>query len=155
MLFTCLLLIGMVVAPVQAGGYQKFTRALETGADCPRLYALRTDARADSSVAEQADMTRQLRSVGCFSSTSRRRAERDRPVAVSYTVREYRIYRDLVDAPLYMSETKALQQTARRFKTSPGRAKASAEKVAGILSQNNWFGSRAAEERRASDWARK
>ena len=155
MLLAGSLLIAVVFGPVQEAGYQRFTRALDAGAECSRLYALRKEARSDSSVAEQADMTRQLRSVGCFSSTSRRRADGDRPVAGSYTVREYRIYRDLVDAPLYMSETQALQQTARRFDTTPARAKASAEKVARILSQNKWFGSRASEERRASDWARK
>ena len=155
MLLTRSLLIAVVFGPIQETGYQRFTRALDAGAECSRLYALRKEARSGSSVAEQADMTRQLRSVGCFSSTSRRRADADRPVAGSYTVREYRIYRDLVDAPLYMSETQALQQTARRFDTTPARAKASAEKVARILSQNKWFGSRASEERRASDWARK
>lgn len=155
MLLVSLILIGAVSQPVDQAGYQKFTRALKAGADCSRLYALRKEAGSGSSVAEQADMTRQLRSIGCFSRTSKRRADNDRPVAGSYTIREYRIYRDLVDAPLYMSETQALQQTARRFKTTPARAKASAEKVARILSQNDWFGSRAAEERRASDWTKK
>ena len=155
MLLTCSLLVALVFGPVQEGGYQRFTRALDAGADCSRLYALRKEAQSGSSVAEQADMTRQLRSIGCFTSTSRRRADGDRPVAGSYTVREYRIYRDVVDAQLYMSETEAMRQTARRFNTTPARAKASAEKVARILSQNKWFGSRASEERRASDWAKK
>ena len=154
MLRTCSLLMAFIVGPAQETGYQRFTRALDAGADCSRLYALRKEAQQGSSVAEQANMTRQLRSIGCFSSTSRRRTDGDRPVAGSYTVREYRIYRDVVDAPLYMSETQAMRQTARRFNTTPARAKASAEKVARILSQNNWFGSRASEERRASDWAK-
>ena len=150
------LLIALLCAPAQESGHQKFMRGLDAGADCRRLYALRKEAQGHSSVAEQADMTRQLRSVGCFASTSTRRLKGDKPAATeSFTVREYRIYREVVDTPLYMNEAQALERTARKFKTTPARAKASAEKVMRILSQNGWFGSRAAEERRAADWASK
>jgi len=151
-----LLLVVALPGTMQEAAYQKFMKAFGAGADCPQLFALRKEARPRSSVAEHADMTRQLRSVGCFSSSSKRRSDDNvSSVAGSYTVREYRIYRDVVDAPLYMTETQALQMTARKFKTTPARAKASAEKVMRILSQSKWFGSRAAEERRASDWSKK
>ena len=135
--------------------YRAFLDALRSGADCPRLYALRKEARASSSVSEQAEMTRLVRSVGCITSTSKRTAADTQPTRETYTVREYRTYREVVDAPLYMAEQLALERAARKFRTTPAKVRAIAEKVTRILSQSDWAGSRATEERHASDWLKK
>jgi hypothetical protein len=140
----------------ESTAYDTFLAAVGDGADCRKLHALRKRAQPSSSVAEQTDMTRLLRSAGCITSTSERAlpgSEAGRPQ--TYTVREYRIYREVVDAPHYMAETQVIQMTARKFKTTASRVKATAEKVTRILSRSDWAGSRAAEERHASDWAKK
>ena len=157
LLIVCLYGLG-VHAPLlaQEAGYEKFLDALRSGADCPRLHALRKEARANSSVSEQAEMTRLVRSAGCITSTSKRRIAGSKATTPeTYTIREYRIYREVVDAPHYMSDTQAIERSARKFKTTAARVKATAEKVTRILSENDWAGSRAAEERHASDWAKK
>ena len=140
----------------QETAYLKFLNAVEDGVGCPRLFALRDEAKRSTSVAQQADMNGKLRSAGCFSRTSKRRAMTAPPAKrETYTIREYRIYREVMDSPMYISESQALQRTARKFKTTPAHAKAVAEKVMRVLSGNDWFGSRASEERHASDWGRK
>ena len=140
----------------ESAPYDRFLAALRDEADCPKLHALRKQAQPSSSVAEQADMTRQMRSTGCIASTSKRALPgSDATRLETYTVREYRIYREVVDAPHYMTDTQAIERSARKFKTTAARVKATAEKVTRILSQHEWAGSRAAEERHASDWAKK
>lgn len=52
----------------------QFAREFEAGADCPRLFELRNNAKHGASVALQDEMNIKLRSVQCFSSTSRRAA---------------------------------------------------------------------------------
>ena len=150
-----LVIVSAVNIPQDPTARQAFQAALREGADCSRLFALRKEARGSTSVSQQAEMSRLLRSVGCVTSTSKRRPPTVSPKPETYTVRDYRIYRDVVDAPAYMTEGQVLQRTAKKYKTTRARVKASADKVLRILSDNDWFGSRASEERRASDWAKK
>ena len=70
----------------------------------------------------------------------------------TFTVREYRIYRALVDTPMSVSEEEAYRRIARDFNTTPKEAERITEKVQGILFRNGWLGTTAQEIRRASDW---
>ena len=150
-----LVILSAGAIPQESSAYQRFQAALRDGADCARLFALRREAQRTTTVSQQTEMSGLLRSVGCITSASKRRTSNTASRPETYTVRDYRIYRDVVDAPAYMSEAQVLQRTARKYKTTRARVKASAEKVLRVLSANDWFGSRASEERRASDWAKK
>lgn len=70
----------------------------------------------------------------------------------TFTVKEYRIYRALIGAPMSVSEDAALESAARRYGVTVGEARGATDKVQRVLFQNNWFGSPEAEIRHASDW---
>ncbi len=70
----------------------------------------------------------------------------------TFTVREYRIYRALIDTPMSVSEEVAYRRIARDFNTTPEEAQRITERVQGILFRNRWLGTPAQEIRRASDW---
>ena len=151
-----LMILSAAAMPEEQTAHQRFQDAVNDGADCSRLFALRKEARGSTSMSQQAEMSRLLRAVGCVTATSKRRpAAPASATADTYTVREYRIYRDVVDAPQYLREADILQRAARKHKTTRAHVRATAEKVVRILAANDWFGSRASEERRASDWAKK
>jgi hypothetical protein len=75
-----------------------------------------------------------------------------RPARDTFTVAEYRVYREVMDAPMSVSE----DETTRRAATSHGvtatQAKTIIAKVQRILHANKWFGPAASEIRHASDW---
>ena len=70
----------------------------------------------------------------------------------TFTVREYRIYRALIDTPMSVSEEEAYRRIALDFNTTPKEAERITEKVQNLLFRNDWFGTPAQEIRRASDW---
>ena len=147
------LLIGFLITPTQNGAYRKFQERLAAGADCPELFQLRNEARRAVPSEHAAEMNEQLRKVSCFNSTSKRRDPAPAPPGVeTYTLRDYRIYRKVIDTPMSVSQAEAFKRVAKESGITPAEVEKITKKVQGILAKNGWFGSREAEERRASDW---
>jgi hypothetical protein len=72
--------------------------------------------------------------------------------ADSFTVKEYRIYRSLIDTPMSVPEAQALQNVGKRFGVTAAEAKKIARKIQDILFRNEWYGSSDAEIKHATDW---
>ena len=70
----------------------------------------------------------------------------------SFTVREYQMYRALMDTPMSESESDAFRRIAREFDTTPEDTERIVKMVAETLNRNRWHGTPAQEIRRASDW---
>lgn len=129
----------------------QFVREFEAGADCPRLFELRNEAKRGASVALQEEMNTKLRSVQCFSSTSHRAAAGP-PNTASFTVQEYRMYRELISTPSAVPEAEAREIIGRKYGVPPTAVHDAAERVLEALFRNNWFASPDAEIRHAADW---
>jgi hypothetical protein len=131
---------------------QKFYLAFNEGADCSSLYELRNDAKRNGADNEQQNqMNLKLRSVRCTGNTAKRRPEVP-PNTGTYTVNEYRIYRDVMSAPMDMSEAQALANVGKKYKMSPTQVRKIAEKVTRNLFDNDWMSVLELEIRHASDW---
>jgi hypothetical protein len=128
-----------------------FARAFEAGADCRRLFELRNTARHGASTAQQEEMNTTLRSVQCFSSTSKR-AEAGPSNTGSFTVQEYRVYRDVLTTPSSIPEAEAIEIAGRRHGVTTALARKAVDHVMEVLSTNQWFASPGAEIQHASDW---
>ena len=75
------------------------------------------------------------------------------PTGPTFTVKEYRIYREIIDTPVSISEEECLVRVGAKYGITPAKAKEVSRKVMGSLSTNNWFArTPAAEIRHASDW---
>lgn len=74
------------------------------------------------------------------------------PKGGSFTVKEYRINRAVIDAPMSVSEKQALENAAASNGVTVAEARQAAKKVQEILFQNSWYGSAESEIRHASDW---
>jgi hypothetical protein len=96
-------------------------------------------------------MNAKLRSVGCFTNTSKRAPEGP-PNTAAFTVREYRIYRAVIDTPMSVTEAQALRNVAKAQKMAVAEVRKTTEKVQAILSKNSLFGTPETEIRHASDW---
>lgn len=146
----------------QQGNRQSFQARMGAGAECAELFEIRNAADSDSP--EVAEMNRQLREVGCYSSSSTRNdqvATRERLQAndadengrvEGYTMREYRIYRSVIDSPMDLSEDEALREVAGDYETSADEIKRISDRVQRILFSNGWLSTPEAELRRAVDW---
>jgi hypothetical protein len=130
----------------------RFAREFEAGADCPRLLELRNEAKHGASGAQQEEMNTKLRSVQCFSSTSRR-APAGPPNTGSFTVQEYRLYREVISTPSSIPEAEALANAGRKHGVPPTAVHDAVTHVQEVLLTNNWFASPDAEIRHASDWS--
>ena len=75
-----------------------------------------------------------------------------RPSSGSYTVREYRMYRALLDTPLSVSEEEAIRRISEANQITPDEADRIIANVQNTITRNRWFGHPAQEIRRASDW---
>ncbi len=177
---TCvfLLVIGGEEAPAESpakppADYSRsprsFTARLEAGADCGELFAIRNAIPPSSPYIPA--INRDLRAVGCLSTVSTRTdtptqgvrpttptpsLQPKTPVLSSedtFTVREYRIYRMVVDTPLTVSDGEAFRRAAERHGATVVEARKIFDKVQGILSQNGWFGPPRREISRAVDWS--
>jgi len=73
-------------------------------------------------------------------------------IADSFTVREYKIYREVLDTPMSVPEIQAYQNVAKRNGVTVAEAKKTVKKIQAILFQNNWFGSPESEIQHAIDW---
>ncbi len=129
----------------------QFAREFDAGADCPRLFELRNDAKHGASAALQDEMNIRLRSVRCFSSTSRRAAAVP-PNTGNFTVQEYRLYREIISTPLSVPEAEAFEIAGRMHGVPPTAVHDAVKHVQEVLLQNNWSASPDAEIRHASDW---
>ena len=70
----------------------------------------------------------------------------------TFTVKEYKIYRAVIDTPMSITEDQALQNAGNQYGISASEAKNIVKKVQSILSQNKWFGRPQSEVKHASDW---
>jgi hypothetical protein len=131
--------------------HTQFLREFEAGADCSRLFDLRNEARQSASAAIQEEMNAQLRTVQCFGSTSTR-ASTEPPRAGSFTVQEYRLYRDILSAPSSVSEAQAIENAAQKHGIPAAVARDAVMRVQNELVTNGWFATPDAEIRHASDW---
>ena len=134
----------------QVTPYDQFLRAFKKGIDCPELFNLRNAAKSGATAKQVADMNDTLRSVQCFSSTSKRAVSTKNDG--TFTVKEYRIYRAIASAPMSVSESQSMRDAAKTFVISEADIRRTTDKVMGILSKNNWFATPAAEIKHASDW---
>lgn len=69
-----------------------------------------------------------------------------------FTVREYRIYRELIDTPFSVPEATALRTIATKYSISPEDAKEVSEKVQLSLFRNKALSTPSKEIQLASDW---
>lgn len=69
-----------------------------------------------------------------------------------FTVREYRIYRALIDSPFSIPEDQALRQLSEEYGLPSAKIKYVVDKVQRILFTKKWFGTPDSEVRHAVDW---
>ena len=131
----------------------EFMDELQAGASCEELFVKRNSVDPSDPIIDQ--MNVELSYIGCHSSSSTRtdlveqNTESEGP---SFTVKEYRIYRAVIDAPLSVPEDQALRNAAEEYDVTTEEALATVEKVMQVLLANGWYGRPEAEIRRASDW---
>ena len=132
---------------------QKFSIAFNEGADCPRLFELRNDAKRQGADNEQQKMMNEkLRSVGCIDIASKR-VPIGPPNTGNFTVKDYKIYHEAVTTPMSVPESQNLGNIAKKYKLSVADMRKTVDKVMRNLSENNWMiGSPASQIRHASDW---
>jgi hypothetical protein len=128
-----------------------FLEEFAAGADCKRLFEIRNAVKRGAAESLQNTMNEKLRSVGCYGPQNERKPLPS-PVAGSFTVREYRIYRATLDVPMSVSEEEGLRRVAKRYGSTPAKVEATAEKVQMWLFNQHGFGTPDAEIRFASDW---
>lgn len=146
-----LILAAIPVQGCSTDATSQFAQEFEAGADCPRLFELRNDAKRGASVALQDEMNTKLRSVQCFGSTSQRAAVVS-PNTGSFTVREYRLYRELISTPSTIPQAEALEIVGRKHGVPPTAVRDAVQHVQEVLLRNRWFASPDAEIRHATDW---
>ena len=131
----------------------KFYTAFNEGADCPRLFELRNEAkRQGADNAQQKTMNEKLRSVGCIGDTSKR-VPIGPPNTGNFTVKEYRIYREAMSTPMSVSEADNLGNLAKKYKVSVPDVRKAIDKVQRNLFENNWMiGTPETQIRHALDW---
>lgn len=75
-----------------------------------------------------------------------------KPQVPPYTVKEYRIYRAVINTPMAIPEEEAIRNVAEQYSMSSDDVEKITQKVNEILGANQWFGAPEVEIRRASDW---
>ena len=70
----------------------------------------------------------------------------------TFTVKEYRIYRALINTPMSVSESEAIKLIAKEYGVSQLEVNQTARKVMQILHKNGWAGSPSNEIKYALDW---
>ena len=151
------MILALLFATIIAGTFDgqnssddQFQREFVAGANCPRLFQLRNELKVRATEAQVREMNDKLRSVQCFSATSKRAATTT--VDGNFTVKEYRIYRAIIDTPLSVSESQAVRNAAKKYRVTEAAAKAAPDKVMKILTRHHWNATPEAEIRHASDW---
>ena len=131
----------------------RFLTAFSEGAECPRLFQLRDEAKRRGATEEQQSvMNTRLRAVKCFGTTSQRQAPGP-PRTGTFTVKEYRIYHESVNVPMLIPEEAAFRKVAKTFGVSVDEVRRTIDKVQHDLVKNDWMVSVPEMEiRHASDW---
>jgi hypothetical protein len=131
----------------------QFYVAFIEGADCPRLFELRNEAkRQGADNAQQKMMNEKLLSVGCIGDTSKR-VPIGPPNTGNFTVKEYRIYREAMSTPMSVSEAENLGKIAKKYKLSVPDVRKLIDKVQRNLFENKWMnGTPEMQIRHALDW---
>ncbi len=70
----------------------------------------------------------------------------------SFTIQEYRIYREVISSPSAVPEGEAIEDAAQKHGVPPAVAREAAKHVQEVLFTRSWFASPDAEIRHASDW---
>lgn len=150
MLFLCATLALALAQQGPQQAYERFLHDFRDGTDCPRLFQLRNDAKPHVTVAQEKDMNDKLRSVQCYSDTSKRVtfAANDG----SFTVKEYRIYRTIINSPMSVREAQAVRDAAKKYSVTEADVRKTTDKVMKALSDNRWFATPEAEIQHASNW---
>lgn len=137
--------------PEQKKAYNDFNREFAEGASCRRLFYLRQQFRVPfNETPQESAANSKLRSVGCLSADSQRQ---DSVQPGAFTMKEYRIYREVIHTPMAISEADAIAKAARIYGVSPAEAKQIVDKVAEILSNNGWNSTPEMEIKHASDFS--
>jgi hypothetical protein len=146
-----LFIINAVPAAATDTPGDQFIHALDDGADCARVHEPRNSALHGANDDQQQHMNLKLPSVGCTGDTAERRPDTPSNTG-AYTVNEYRIYREVMSAPMDMPESEALAMVGKKYKISPVQVRDIAEKVTRNLLDNDWMDVLELEIRHASDW---
>jgi hypothetical protein len=147
-----LLIIDVVPAAATDTPGHPFIHPIDEGADCARLHELRNSAlHHGAGNDQQQHMNLKLRTVGCTFDTTEPRLEAP-PNTGTYTVNEYRIYREVMSAPMDMPESEALAMVVKKYNISPVQVRDIAAKVTRNLLDNDWMDVLEMEIRHASDW---
>ena len=149
---TAATLLTIDAVPAAATDTPGHVHPLDEGADCARLHELRDSAvHRGARDDQQQQMNLKLRSVGCTGDTAEPRPEAP-PNTGAYTVNEYRVYRDVMSAPMDMPESEAFTIVGRKYNMSPAQVRQIAEKVTRNLLDHDWMDVLEMEIRHASDW---
>ena len=127
-----------------------FQERLDAGAPCSELFEIRN--ALDSKSPLLPGINERLRGIGCFTASSTRVPTGELSRRGDFTVREYRIYRNVIDTPTSVGEKQALEAASRKFGIEVSEVKGIVEKVLKEISKENWFGTADSEVRHASDW---
>ena len=135
--------------------FPEFMDKLRAGANCGELFDERNSADPNDPVIDR--INTELSFIGCYSSSSVRTdlvGETADPLTQesSFTVKEYRLYRSVIDAPLSVPEDQAIRNAAEEYDVTSEEALRIVEKVMLVLSSNGWYGRPEAEIRHSSDW---
>ncbi len=112
----------------------------------------KTGLSVHNAASEAIDIVFRKKSVTKTPSTTKKQKRASQPKRGNFTVKEYRIYRAVIDTPMSIPESVAYPRAARRFDVSPAQAREITEKVNRILGMNGWLGTPDNEIRHASDW---
>ena len=135
--------------------FSEFMDELQAGASCEELFVKRNSVNPSDPIIDQ--MNIELSFIGCYSRSSTRTDLAEQPAnpepeGSNFTVKEYRLYRSVMDTPLSVPEERALRNAAEEYGVTVEEALMIVEKVVLVLATNGWAGRPEAEIRRASDW---
>jgi hypothetical protein len=136
----------------------RFESRLSAGAQCQELFGFRNALPPTSDILLV--MNARLREVGCFSSTSERGTPSSRPETPpsgpggSFTVREYQVYRKVVDDPRDIPESALLEAVGAEYGMPSDQVRNISDRVQRVLYENGWLGTPRTEIAHASDWSR-
>lgn len=136
-----------------SAGFSAFMGRLDEGASCRELFEIRnaTDPKSE----DKNRMNIELSYIQCHSISDVRMdpsATDNEDPALKFTVREYRMYRGVVDSPMSVSEDQVMKALSEEYGVSLDEVEKIVDRVMETLSRRKWFGRPEAEIRHASDW---
>ena len=134
---------------VAGSDFDEFMRRVQAQDTCQELFEFRN--ALDPHSPYHGRINTELRAIGCLSSGSTR-TDHQPTNDGDFTVKEFRIYIDVVNTPFSISEDQAIKNTSQRFGVTANEARTIIEKVLRELTTKGWFGALEAMIRHASDW---